>query len=76
MQTDRLTSNTTSQVLPQAGQQTTDVPPPAIIDKLIQHTRWIESLYLQDEWRLGQQTDRFNYGVRFDNYLRSPAATS
>jgi outer membrane receptor for ferrienterochelin and colicins len=66
MQTDRLTSNTTSQVLPTAdGQQTTDVPT-AIIDNQ-SNTQWIESLYLQDEWHL-DGTLTVNYGVRFDNY--------
>ena len=66
VQTDRLTSNTTSQVLPTAdGQQTTDVPT-AILDHQ-SNRQWIESLYLQDEWRL-DGTLTVNYGVRFDNY--------
>jgi outer membrane receptor protein involved in Fe transport len=66
VQTDRLTSNTTSQVLPTAdGQQTTDVPT-AILDNQ-SNRQWIESLYLQDEWRL-DGTLTVNYGVRFDNY--------
>jgi outer membrane receptor protein involved in Fe transport len=66
-QTDRLTSNTTSQVLPTdaAGAQTSAVPI-GIVDNT-DATQWIESAYLQDEWRLGE-VFTVNYGLRFDHY--------
>src|SRR6202171_2550595 len=66
-QTDRLTSNTTAQVLPTTagGVQTSDLPI-AIIDDA-SHTQWIESAYLQDEWRIASLLV-MNYGVRFDHY--------
>ena len=66
-QTDRLTSNTTSQVL------STDpaCPPPcdapiAVIDNS-SNTQWIESAYLQDEWHVDSVLV-VNYGVRFDHF--------
>ena len=66
VQTDRLTSNTSSDVLPTLdGQQTTDVPLGIIDDQ--SGTQWIESVYLQDEWRI-VRTLTVNYGVRFDHY--------
>ena len=66
LQTDRLTSNTTSQVLPTLdGQQTTDVPVSIPDDQA--NTQWIESLYVQDEWRIARVLT-VNYGVRFDHY--------
>ena len=66
-QTDRLTSNTRSQVLPvdDAGAQTTDAPL-AIVDDS-RATQWIESAYLQDEWRIASVLT-VNYGLRFDHY--------
>lgn len=66
-QTDRLTSNTTSQVLPTdaSGAQTSDVPI-AVIDNDTE-TQWIESAYLQDEWHLTARLVT-NYGLRFDHY--------
>ena len=66
-QTDRLTSNTTAQVLPTTagGVQTSDLPI-AIIDDA-SNTQWIESAYLQDEWRIASVLV-MNYGVRFDHY--------
>jgi outer membrane receptor protein involved in Fe transport len=66
-QTDRLTSNTTSQVLPtdSSGAQTTDVPI-GIIDNSTA-TQWMESVYLQDEWRF-DEVFTVNYGLRFDHY--------
>jgi outer membrane receptor protein involved in Fe transport len=66
VQTDRLVSNTTSQVLPTLdGVQTTDVPIAIPDDQ--SNTQWIESLYLQDEWRIARALT-VNYGVRFDHY--------
>ncbi len=66
-QTDRLTSNTAAQVLPTTagGVQTSDLPI-AIIDDA-SNTQWIESAYLQDEWRIASVLV-MNYGVRFDHY--------
>jgi hypothetical protein len=65
VQTDRSTSETTSQVLPvdASGQQTSDVPIP-IIDNVYK-TAWTWSLYLQDEWRISQAFT-VNYGLRYD----------
>jgi outer membrane receptor protein involved in Fe transport len=66
-QRDGLTSNVTSQVLPtdNTGAQTTDVPI-SVVDNS-EKTQWIESVYLQDEWRI-MPTLTVNYGVRFDHY--------
>jgi outer membrane receptor protein involved in Fe transport len=66
-QRDRLTSNTTSQVLPtdNTGAQTADVPIVVVDDSA--NTQTIESAYLQDEWRLARVVT-VNYGVRFDHF--------
>ncbi|HYL03714.1 MAG TPA: TonB-dependent receptor [Steroidobacteraceae bacterium] len=67
-QTDRLTSDTTSQVLatdPTTGLPSNDIPA-AIIDNS-DSTQWIESAYLQDEWRWDERFT-VNYGLRFDHY--------
>ena len=66
-QTDRLTSNTTSQVLPtdDTGIQTADIPLSIRDDALA--TQWMESVYLQDEWRIAPVLT-VNYGLRFDRY--------
>jgi outer membrane receptor protein involved in Fe transport len=67
LQTDKSTSYTNSQVLPTdpaTGLQTTDVPI-SIVDNG-EKTEWIESFYLQDEWKLAP-TLTVNYGVRFDH---------
>lgn len=66
-QVERLTSNTTSQVLPvdDAGAQTSDIPL-GIIDNT-RNSQTIESAYLQDEWRL-LSVLTVNYGLRFDHY--------
>jgi outer membrane receptor for ferrienterochelin and colicins len=74
VQTDHLTSNTTADVLPIAQQffpddgilmPTSDLPLTRIDDT--QATQWIESVYLQDEWRLASVLT-VNYGLRFDHY--------
>jgi outer membrane receptor for ferrienterochelin and colicins len=68
LQHDNSISNTTSLVLPidaVSGDQVSDVPQ-AIPDNGSQ-TQWIESLYLQDEWKaLSDLT--INYGLRADHY--------
>ena len=68
VQTDRLTSDTTSQVLPTdplTGRPLNDVP----VRHRGQHraTQQIESVYLQDEWRF-DEVFMVNYGLRFDHY--------
>ena len=70
LQSDELTSSTTSAVLPTdtalaGGTQTSDVPFP-VVDELTER-QWIASVYLQDEWRLAT-TLTVNYGLRFDRY--------
>ena len=66
-QTDRLTSNTGSKVLPtdDTGMQTSDIPLSILDDT--RATQWMESVYLQDEWRIASALT-VNYGVRFDHY--------
>jgi outer membrane receptor protein involved in Fe transport len=67
-QHDSSKSNTTSQVLPiddTTGVQTSDVPL-ALLDNNTQ-VQQIESVYLQDEWKVFAPFT-LNYGVRFDRY--------
>ena len=64
-QNDRLTSDTTSQVLPVDGSGAADMPV-AITDDSV-NSQWIESAYVQDEWRIAQALT-VNYGLRFDHY--------
>jgi outer membrane receptor for ferrienterochelin and colicins len=67
LQHDNAVSDTTSQVLPinAAGIQTNDVP--LAIPDNGQQTQWLESAYLQDEWKpLSNLT--INYGLRADHY--------
>jgi outer membrane receptor for ferrienterochelin and colicins len=73
-QTDRLTSNTTSQVLPtgDTGAQTSDIPV-SVIDNT-RNSQTIESVYLQDEWRVFP-VFTVNYGVRFDHYRAFSSAS-
>jgi outer membrane receptor protein involved in Fe transport len=71
LQHDRADSRTSSQVLPvdpTTGAQTTDIPE-TIIDKGSQSQN-IESVYLQDEWKLLSDLTA-NYGVRFDHVSTS-----
>jgi outer membrane receptor protein involved in Fe transport len=66
LQNDRSTSLTTSQVLPvdNTGAQIGQTPVSVVDDSA--KTERIESLYVQDEYRL-LPTVTVNYGVRFDN---------
>jgi len=67
IQHDRAASQTASQVLPVdpvTGTQTTDVPH-TIADNSAQ-SQGIQSLYLQDEWKLLSNLTA-NYGLRFDH---------
>ena len=68
LQTDRSTTNSTSLVLPtdpETGAQTSDVPL-SIVDNSAK-TEWIESVYLQDEWKAAP-TLTVNYGLRLDHF--------
>jgi outer membrane receptor for ferrienterochelin and colicins len=67
LQSDRSKSQTTSQVIPldDAGNQTSDVLL-SIADNGAK-TEWIESLYLQDEWKIVPALT-VNFGLRFDKF--------
>ncbi|HZO23710.1 MAG TPA: TonB-dependent receptor [Steroidobacteraceae bacterium] len=67
VQRDRLTSNTSSQVIrvDASGAQTSIIPLGITDD--IGATQWIESGYMQDEWRLAQSLT-VNFGLRYDHY--------
>jgi outer membrane receptor protein involved in Fe transport len=67
VQTDHSVSDTTSQVLltDATGAPINDVPT-AIVDNNSK-TEWIESVYLQDEWKI-IPTFTINYGLRFDRF--------
>jgi outer membrane receptor for ferrienterochelin and colicins len=67
LQSDHSVSLTNSQViaLDANGNQTSDVPLD-IIDNGAK-TEWIESAYLQDEWKVVPSLT-FNYGLRFDKF--------
>ena len=67
VQSDRSKSLTTSNViaLDDTGTQTSDIPV-AITDDGAK-TEWIESLYLQDEWKIVPAVT-LNYGLRFDKF--------
>jgi outer membrane receptor protein involved in Fe transport len=67
LQSDHSKSLTSSAViaLDDAGNQVSDVPV-AIVDNGAK-TEWIESLYLQDEWKLIPAVT-VNYGLRFDKF--------
>ncbi len=74
VQSDRSKSLTTSQVIaidPATGNQTSDVPS-IIIDNGAK-TEWIESLYLQDEWKLISALT-FNFGLRYDRFTAYTSA--
>ena len=67
LQHDNSISTTTSQALPvdATGAQTSDIP--IVVFDNGSATQWLESLYLQDEWKpLSNLT--INYGLRADHY--------
>jgi outer membrane receptor for ferrienterochelin and colicins len=72
-QSDHSISATTSQViaLDAAGNQISDVPE-SIVDNGAK-TEWIESLYLQDEWKVIPVVT-VNYGLRFDKFTAFTSA--
>jgi outer membrane receptor for ferrienterochelin and colicins len=67
LQSDHSKSLTSSDViaLDDAGNQISDIPETIVENGA--KTEWIESLYLQDEWRL-IPTVTLNYGLRFDKF--------
>jgi len=67
IQSDHSKSDTSSAViaLNDAGNQISDIPV-NVVDNGAK-TEWIESLYLQDEWKV-IPTMTVNYGVRFDKF--------
>ena len=67
LQHDSATSTTANQVVPidAAGLQTSDAP--LTVTSNDTQTQQIESVYLQDEWRVAAPLT-INYGLRFDNY--------
>ncbi len=72
LQTDHSVSGTTSHVLltgsggvPPTGMPLNDVPVSIIDDGT--RTEWIQSVYLQDEWRV-LPSFTINYGLRFDRF--------
>jgi outer membrane receptor protein involved in Fe transport len=67
VQVDRSTGSTVSRVLPVdgAGNQTSDVP--ITLSENTAQTAHTYSLYLQDEWRLGEALT-LNYGLRYDRF--------
>ncbi|MEO7208983.1 MAG: TonB-dependent receptor [Steroidobacteraceae bacterium] len=73
LQSDHSESLTTSQVigLDAFDDQTSDVPI-SIVDNGGK-TEWIESVYLQDEWKVIPALT-FNYGLRFDKFTAFTAA--
>jgi outer membrane receptor for ferrienterochelin and colicins len=73
LQSDHSVSLTNSQVigLDANGDQTSDVPL-SIVDNGAK-TEWIESVYLQDEWKAIPSLT-FNYGLRFDKFNAFTAA--
>jgi outer membrane receptor for ferrienterochelin and colicins len=72
-QSDRSKSLTSSAViaLDPAGNQITDIPE-TVIDNGAK-TEWIESLYLQDEWKIIPAVT-VNYGLRFDYFTAYTSA--
>jgi outer membrane receptor for ferrienterochelin and colicins len=72
-QSDHSKSATTSQViaLDAAGNQIDDVPETIVDDG--DKTEWIESLYLQDEWKIIPAVT-VNYGLRFDTFTAYTSA--
>jgi len=74
LQSDHSKSLTASQVIAldaTTGIQTSDVPI-TVVDNTYK-TEWIESLYLQDEWKVIPSLT-FNYGLRFDKFTAYTAA--
>ncbi|HME38312.1 MAG TPA: TonB-dependent receptor [Steroidobacteraceae bacterium] len=73
LQSDHSRSLTNSQViaLDANGNQISDIPESIVDDGA--KTEWIESLYLQDEWRVVPLVT-VNYGLRFDHFTAFTSA--
>jgi outer membrane receptor protein involved in Fe transport len=67
LQRDNSLSRTTSQVLPTNEETGVAGDMPLTIADDGSKVEWLESVYLQDEWRWRQDWT-VNYGVRFDHY--------
>jgi outer membrane receptor for ferrienterochelin and colicins len=74
LQTDHSISDTTSQVIAtnDSGVPLNDLPISIIDDG--SKTEWIESAYLQDEWKW-QPNFTVNYGLRFDRFTAYTSAS-
>jgi outer membrane cobalamin receptor len=74
LQTDHSISDTTSQVLliDSTGAPLSDVPT-SLVDNGSK-TEWLESAYLQDEWKL-EAALTVNYGVRLDRFTAYTSAS-
>ena len=74
LQTDYSVSQTTSQVLltDDTGAPLSDIP--TSIGDVGTKTEWIESAYLQDEWKILSNLT-MNYGVRFDRFTAYTSAS-
>jgi outer membrane receptor protein involved in Fe transport len=76
LQTDHSISQTTSEVLPGDGsgnQMPAENTPQSIIDNGTK-TEWLESAYLQDEWKLEPELT-VNYGLRLDRFTAYTGAS-
>jgi outer membrane receptor for ferrienterochelin and colicins len=73
VQNDRSTSLTTSQVLPVDPNAGTIGQVPVSIADDSAKTEWIQSVYLQDEWKLLPALT-VNYGARFDKFTAFTSA--
>lgn len=74
VQTDRSVSATTSQVLATNAASMPLSDTPMIIQDNSGQTEWIESAYLQDEWKV-VPTLVLNYGLRFDAFSAFTSAS-
>ncbi len=74
LQTDHSLSQTESQVLltDDTGTPLSDLP--TTIGDGATRTEWIQSAYLQDEWKI-QPTLTLNYGLRFDHFTAYTSAS-
>ena len=74
LQSDHSISDTSSAVfhVDALGQQLSEVPATIVEDGSA--TEWLESLYVQDEWKLRHDLN-LNYGLRFDHFTAYTSAS-